>query len=669
MMPLSRRKRRQIQELYFEGHSMDSIRQYANVGKGSVEDTIARLKNGQYEEFANVLEIVDELREISVFVRKHMDGDLERCFIGSAVWVAINEMGLEPSQVKEWSQLCEDLSPPDMPKKEFVAAMIWCKRLEKELGVDIASLPGRIEALRGEVETLHGEIEALNAERDSLRSDVKALKSSTESLREEQGLVQDIKGIKEAQHEEESKLAEIEGGTRVALATANVTQETLERFRVFSGTASARNVPVDSKSMDTLISLIADLGPDGIDEVTKLSAQLAKERLKTSEAISLLTGLWRRGFTLRRATAVVHALGSRGSFSSSLNRMTSLLEQCETLDAAVATRAQQNEELRRKEAAIRGMILQLKQAEANLKSSVDDLSRLEREAGASIEKKLRESDASIVSRQQKADEQYLKKQHEADELYLKRQQEADGRLKTAEEMLRGIQENADRLGKRNRELSAINMTLNEQIRALKEETTESTRQRDDIKGQLQAALIVNGEWDAIQTRMRTLKEKHELELKELETQIAACRDTLALAEHLKRALGGDSPSARTVFSYYAVEPRTLPGRSEPLPDPEWARKKLVTTVLELVKNEAVPREEFERTKNKYEEEVSRLQNVSNEAAGTIEGLKAQMNELRDKLNTSEGEKRRLSSELHATEKNLEWSEQLRADLLAEQRKR
>ena len=106
-----------------------------------------------------------------------------------------------------------------------------------------------------------------------------------------------------------------------------------------------------------------------------------------------------------------------------------------------------------------------------------------------------------------------------------------------------------------------------------------------------------------------------------------------------------------------------------MPNPEAARKKILATALELMKDSAVSREEHERIRNQYEAEAGRLQEALDETAQIIEGLKARTEELETKLKECDKQIRRLSSELLATKQCLEWSRQSRVQLVAQQRKR
>lgn len=365
--------------MFFEGMSYDQIAHHASVAKGSVEEIIRRLKSGEYEEYQDIHDIVDSLREIAIFVQKHFSGDLDRCHVGSLAWVSLNRLGVDPAKVPEWARMCEDLATSDVPVRKFGEIALWCSRLRDELGVDLLELPHRLESLKGEVSSL-------SAERGNLESKVQTTKASMASLREELALLQDIKGLRSARKEEESRLADAQSHARAALAAAQITSEGLEQFRVFVGTAKAKRVPVEGALFDMLLTMVGSLGPQGITEVDTLRGLLAKERMNAADGATLLTSLWRMGFTLSQAADVASALATKEPFPDALSRLVSLLHQHETLQAAVDASTERLEELRKEEAAQSAASEETNRRLGYLRNVLADLSRQVKQASEELER-------------------------------------------------------------------------------------------------------------------------------------------------------------------------------------------------------------------------------------------------------------------------------------------
>lgn len=377
--PLPYRKQLSVLRMFFEGMSYALIAQHARVGKGSVEEIIRRLKSGEYEEYQDVHDIIDVLRETATYIRKDFSGDLGRCHIGSLAWVSLNRLGVDPAKVPEWARMCEDLATSEVPVQQFVEIALWCRRLQHELGVDLRDLPDRLESFKGERD-------ALQAEQQASRSDLQATKAALAPLREELRLSQDIQELRSAKGAEESRLAEVQSRTRSELAAAQVTSEGLEQFRVFAGTAKAKGVPIDGALVDTLLSLVASLGPQGILEADTLRRLLAKEGKSPADGATLLRGLWRMGFTLSRATDVARAIGNREPFPAALSRLVSALHHHGSLQAAVAASSGRQEELRKQEAAQRAESVAIERHLGYLRQELGALRDQVKEASAERER-------------------------------------------------------------------------------------------------------------------------------------------------------------------------------------------------------------------------------------------------------------------------------------------
>lgn len=375
--PLARRKQHAVLRMYFEGLSYDQIARHAGVGKGSVEEIIRRLKSGEYEEFQDIHDRVETLRDIAVMVRKEFSGDLERCHVGSVAWVALNRLGVDPAKVPEWARMCEDLLSSEVPATRFVEIAMWLWRLQTELGIPLLELPQYFE-------TLAEKVKSSLAERQALESQVQASKASMGSLREELKLLEDIGGLRSASKEEESRLVEARSRTRAALAAAEIHAKGLEQFRVLAGTAKAKGVPLDGALFDTLLALVGSLGPQGIREVETLRNQLAKEKgMSAADGAALLTGLWRLGFTLSRAAKVARALGNAGPFPDVLARLVSLLNEHGTLQAAAEAARQRLDELSKQVTAKIGESKALDRLLGPWRNELSNLQGQAKEAGKS----------------------------------------------------------------------------------------------------------------------------------------------------------------------------------------------------------------------------------------------------------------------------------------------
>lgn len=377
--PIPRRTQRSVIRMYFEAFSLDGISHHLGISKGSVVDIIRKLKTGRYEEFQDVHDIVDRLREVANFVRKEFGGDLERCHVGSVAWVALNKLGLDPAQVPEWAKMCHDFTPSDMSPQEFLEIALHAWRLRNSFGADLRELPNRIESLKAE-------IDSLGAKCASLDSEAEAKEASLAQLLEELGLSRDIHALRSTRAEEELRLGDVQARRKAALSAAQITDQGLEQFRVFADTTKAKGVPVDGPLLDTLLSLVASLGADGIRDVDRLRRLLLKEGMTAAVGAKLLTGLWRLGFTVDRAAEVARVLGVEEPFPQALKRFESLLLEFGSWPATVAASKRRAEELRRREDAQRAESETLDQNVKSKRKALEDLEGELRRATGNLER-------------------------------------------------------------------------------------------------------------------------------------------------------------------------------------------------------------------------------------------------------------------------------------------
>ncbi len=71
MHKIPARKRVEVLKLYFMGRSYDEIVKEAWASKDSVMNVIKELKEGRYPGFKQVLDLIDELRDIAVEIKKN----------------------------------------------------------------------------------------------------------------------------------------------------------------------------------------------------------------------------------------------------------------------------------------------------------------------------------------------------------------------------------------------------------------------------------------------------------------------------------------------------------------------------------------------------------------------------------------------------------------------
>jgi predicted DNA-binding protein YlxM (UPF0122 family) len=121
----------EVLKLYFKGYSYDEIVKGAGVSKGSVVNIIRELE-GRYPEFERVLDLVDELRNLAVEIKKS-NLKVTQASLGLKFYERLQRL-VEPQILDDYIKMCGRISPPDFPADRFVNAAIKLCRLEEKLG-------------------------------------------------------------------------------------------------------------------------------------------------------------------------------------------------------------------------------------------------------------------------------------------------------------------------------------------------------------------------------------------------------------------------------------------------------------------------------------------------------------------------------------------------------
>ena len=203
MAELTMRVRLNMVKYFLEGLSHEEIGRKCGVAKGSVNNMITMLKEGQFPACRELEEQVDTLREVAVQI--HRSGlSLAQTAIGLSAFRTIAELGVPPAEVGGLAAWLRDFAPDDMESGEFVrAASALLESQERtgkgpeELAVWVGDLEERATALADrcqELAPLAEEVEILRGQRDRLVQENAA--RAGELQQEQQSLEQAVVGLK-----------------------------------------------------------------------------------------------------------------------------------------------------------------------------------------------------------------------------------------------------------------------------------------------------------------------------------------------------------------------------------------------------------------------------------------------------------------------------------------
>lgn len=191
MKELTQQKKLEILRLFLAGYTFDQIATESDVGKGSVVNVVNDFRAGRFPAFADVAELVDALRELSVELRKKGAG-VSEALLGAAFFFRLSEMGITPDKVWLWADMCREMSPPEAPLQQFTAAALELFRLAKETGESYDSVAAKWSELRAESERLGQEVKDLESKKKELETTQAVLTEECQRVTEEKrGLEKD----------------------------------------------------------------------------------------------------------------------------------------------------------------------------------------------------------------------------------------------------------------------------------------------------------------------------------------------------------------------------------------------------------------------------------------------------------------------------------------------
>lgn len=210
-------KRRQVLDLYMQGFPYDQIATETELSTGSVANIVREAKEGKFAEVNDVREQIDGLRELSVELRKK-NLKVSQSLLGLSFYERISKLGIGPEALDSWIKMCHQISSPDYPIEEFVAAALRLKELERQKGITyealvedyeaktkaLSAVESRTSELERSRETLSEEVHNLSEEKRSLETMVRELDTQKKFLSER------VKKWKEEEKEAKNTVSEIQ---------------------------------------------------------------------------------------------------------------------------------------------------------------------------------------------------------------------------------------------------------------------------------------------------------------------------------------------------------------------------------------------------------------------------------------------------------------------------
>jgi len=176
-------KRLEVVKLYFEGLAYDDIVEKTGVAKGSVAAIVEALRAGEFPQFEQVTDMVNELRDLTIGLRKAGVGITETAPLLILVKKLLG-LGVEPPHLESWVRMCQTVPEGEFSRSQIIQTASKLAKLEQEglsydqalqslttSSAELKRLEGELAELRTEETRLHGRKEELTEANDRLEAD------------------------------------------------------------------------------------------------------------------------------------------------------------------------------------------------------------------------------------------------------------------------------------------------------------------------------------------------------------------------------------------------------------------------------------------------------------------------------------------------------------------
>jgi myosin heavy subunit len=198
-IPLS--KRLEVVKLYFEGLSYDDIVKRTGVAKGTVAAIVEELKEGRFPQFEHLTDLLNELRDMVVALRKSKMSSTEAVYLFTIVRRLI-PLGVEPSQLESWIGMCRSVPEEGFPRSQIIQAATRLAKMERE-GKSYEEAIDSLNNSLAEAKRLEEKVSSLRVEEAQL---VEKRKSLSEANR---GMGQEVRRLIDERKEAEKRCQEL----------------------------------------------------------------------------------------------------------------------------------------------------------------------------------------------------------------------------------------------------------------------------------------------------------------------------------------------------------------------------------------------------------------------------------------------------------------------------
>jgi transposase len=233
MEKVSTTKKLSIVKQYLAGQSYDEIAARNGVSKGTVANIVTELKAGKFPEAADVAEQIEQLRELSLDL-KRLKLTPGQCATGLIVLTRINECGLDPADIARWPLILKSIKNED-EAQEFIRLVYSIQEVQKRTGLSLEALDNKVH----ELERKAADLEPMSRQREECSKQVaeltrqrKELASAVANLEEKYKLLTPrVKDLEKREQSLSHRIVDMEPRAQKAETTLSALNREIQRLQ------------------------------------------------------------------------------------------------------------------------------------------------------------------------------------------------------------------------------------------------------------------------------------------------------------------------------------------------------------------------------------------------------------------------------------------------------
>lgn len=233
MEKFSARKRSAIAGCYLSGMSYSEISTKHHVSTGTVANVVADLKAGKFPEAGDVGELIEQLRELSLDL-KRANLSPGKCAVGLMVLARINECGLDPADIDRWPLILKSAGNED-EAREFVRLVYSIQEVQERTGLSFDALDDKVNELEkkaAELEPVSGNLAACKKQIVELTKQRRELASEVTNLEEKRKLLTPlVRDLDQREKDFSHRVAELEPRAKKAETILSTLSKETQRLQ------------------------------------------------------------------------------------------------------------------------------------------------------------------------------------------------------------------------------------------------------------------------------------------------------------------------------------------------------------------------------------------------------------------------------------------------------